>query len=239
MMNDQEKIKSLLGKFLEGQTTEAEEQALAEYFSDNDDIDIPEEWMAYKQMFESFKTDAYDFSEKEMEDMLAPKPRKKTNIRHLWPWASAACVAAAIAVLAVLHAWQKVPQTDDSTTIARIEKVETSVDATPNEQDKASMQEVNPMPVKQTSRPSKLTKTTKRLATDKKHHSVGEALEQIDKLTASVTTADEQVESYHVRMIGDGQVVTKHLEDGSSQSYIILTSADDNEQAIIPMTTNL
>ena len=236
MMNERKKIEALLGRFLEGQTSEAEEHALAEYFSCNDNI--PEEWTVYKEMFDSFKTDSYDFSEEEMEAMLTPAPSRKMTILYLWPWVSAACVAA-IAVLVALNPWQKVPVADDSSTVAHVEKVETSFSATIKEQVKSSGQEAALTSVVQDTQPAKLTKKKKRSATANRHHLVSDALGEIDELMLAVTTSDEQVESYDVRMIGDGKVVTKHLEDGSSHSYIILTSAEDNERTIIPMTTNL
>ena len=74
-MKQNEHIASLLEKFLEGQSTEAEEQTLSEYFDRADDV--PAEWTAYQELFRSFTTDAYDFSDEEIDAMLAPTPSKK------------------------------------------------------------------------------------------------------------------------------------------------------------------
>ncbi|UKI44313.1 MAG: hypothetical protein L6U16_01455 [Porphyromonadaceae bacterium] len=51
-MKQKEYIASLLEKFLEGQSTEVEEQTLSEYFDSADDV--PAEWVAYQELFSSF-----------------------------------------------------------------------------------------------------------------------------------------------------------------------------------------
>ena len=95
-MKQNEYIASLLEKFLEGQSTEAEEQTLSEYFNSADDV--PAEWAAYKELFRSFTTDAYDFSDEEIDAMLAPTPSKKGIVVSWLRWSAVAC--AIIAVLA-------------------------------------------------------------------------------------------------------------------------------------------
>lgn len=102
MKYNKEYIQDLLNKFMEGQTTENEEQILAEFFATTEDI--PAEWMPYNEMFQNFKTDAYDFSEAELYEMLQTEPAKKSRIISMWPWLSAACVASVLALF-VLHPW--------------------------------------------------------------------------------------------------------------------------------------
>lgn len=95
-MKQNEYIASLLEKFLEGQSTEAEEQTLSEYFNSADDV--PAEWAAYQELFRSFTTDAYDFSDEEIDAMLSPTPSNKGIVVSLLRWSAVAC--AIIAVLA-------------------------------------------------------------------------------------------------------------------------------------------
>ena len=66
MNNNIKHIKELLDKFMSAQTTEAEEQELSDYFANNKDI--PAEWKAYSVLFGSFKTDAYDYDEKYLDE---------------------------------------------------------------------------------------------------------------------------------------------------------------------------
>ncbi len=63
-----EYIDGLIKRFMDAQTTEEEEQVLADYFAGTDDI--PAEWEPYRKMFMSFNTDAYGMSDKFVEDMF-------------------------------------------------------------------------------------------------------------------------------------------------------------------------
>ena len=96
------KVAELLDRFLQGQTSEAEEQQLIDNFCHADHI--PEEWSHYKELFQSFRTEAYDFSSEEMEALLtdsvgAQRIRPISN-RH--PWRIVVRVATAACLLAVI-----------------------------------------------------------------------------------------------------------------------------------------
>ena len=88
---NEDNIKKLLLRFTEGQTTEAEEEVLKDYFTHSKHI--PEEWEAYKDLFSSFDTDAYDFTQEEVDAMFVAEPAKK---RAIWPWIAAACAIGAL-----------------------------------------------------------------------------------------------------------------------------------------------
>lgn len=96
MIQTKENIGKLLERFVQGLTTESEEQLLSDYFSTAEAI--PEEWMVFKELFDSFSTDVYDFSEDEKDAMLARVPRKKAKSATLWIWAVAACVVAVMVI---------------------------------------------------------------------------------------------------------------------------------------------
>ena len=72
LKHNEDNIKKLLLRFTEGQTTEAEEEVLKDYFSHSEHI--PEEWEAYKELFSSFDTDAYDFTQEEVDAMFMTEP---------------------------------------------------------------------------------------------------------------------------------------------------------------------
>lgn len=107
-------IEELLGKFLEGQTTEGEEQTLTEYFCESHDI--PAEWLEYQTLFKSFKTEAYDFSEEETDVLLGTRQRKGTGSARIWSLVSAVCAAAAIMLL-VWHPWKQLTDEEIVTTL--------------------------------------------------------------------------------------------------------------------------
>lgn len=95
MKYNKEYIEQLLQRFMDGETTEQEETFLAKYFSTNDSIS--EELEAYRELFASFSTDAYDFTEEEISKFIKEEAPKHRTIR-LWPWLAAACVAALMVV---------------------------------------------------------------------------------------------------------------------------------------------
>lgn len=141
MKQTKEYIEELLERFLDGQTTEVEEQLLTDYFQDADAI--PEEWQVYKEMFGSFNTDAYDFSDEEIDAMLIPNVEKKTKFIRLLPWASVACVAAII-VLFVWHPWNNASVIEPSS-VAEVN----SADKTPSKDSIMISKKCSPEPVKE------------------------------------------------------------------------------------------
>ena len=108
-------IKELLLRFSEGQTTEMEEEVLKDYFTHSDHI--PEEWKAYKDLFSSFDTDAFDFPQEEVDAMFVAEPAKK---RTIWPWISIAGIAACLILGFTLY-----PRKSADTIVADNNKVET------------------------------------------------------------------------------------------------------------------
>lgn len=70
-MTHDDTLHSLLERFVSGQTTEAEEAELARYFRTV--REVPAEWQAYQELFASFDTDLYAFTEAELDVMAAPE----------------------------------------------------------------------------------------------------------------------------------------------------------------------
>ena len=101
----QQQIKTLLDKFMDGQTTVEEEAMLAEYFrSDN----VPAEWEDYRLMF--------DYFDRDMEGDLVPVEQPRPSLTQLmgrrwWGIAAAACITAAIVATVMLHRPATVPET--------------------------------------------------------------------------------------------------------------------------------
>ena len=90
MVNDE--ISQLIERFLNAQTTEAEEQTLAEYFQSAESV--PEEWQPVRELFLSFQTDAYDLTDAELAALTAePAPTKRKIAPLYWFAAAAACAA--------------------------------------------------------------------------------------------------------------------------------------------------
>ena len=88
-----QEIDTLLNRFLSAQTTEAEEQTLADYFQGAESV--PQEWQPYRELFLSFQTDAYELTDSELATLTAEPAAPKRKVRLLY-WLSAAAACAAI-----------------------------------------------------------------------------------------------------------------------------------------------
>lgn len=97
-MKKEEYIKQLLDKYLDGETSSAEERALRGYFT-NKGNDIPEEWMPYRALFTYIAEERADEGETaETIDINVNKAVKA----HRRGWIYAAATAAAAILIAVV-----------------------------------------------------------------------------------------------------------------------------------------
>ena len=229
-MRQKEYIASLLEKFLEGQSTEAEEQTLSEYFDSADDV--PAEWVAYQELFRSFTTDAYDFGNEEIDAMLAPTPSRKGIVVSLLRWSAVAC--AIIAVLA--GAWLYYKDIAPSPTISQkpvITQNEVKKVAEKNGEDKkVTMREKIESPTllaqKEQQPAMKHRKKAKRIAekgvqaptTDEV--STTELLETVSVLT----TMDAEYASITAKPHKNGFLMNVMCTDGEASSFLLQRSSD-------------
>lgn len=239
-MRQKEYIASLLEKFLEGESTEAEEQTLSEYFDSADDV--PAEWVAYQELFRSFTTDAYDFGNEEIDAMLAPTPSKKGIVMSLLRWSAVAC--AIIAVLA--GAWLYYKDIAPSPTISQkpvITQNEVKKVAEKNGEDKkVTMREKIESPTllaqKEQQPAMKHRKKAKRIAekgvqaptTDEV--STTELLETVSVLT----TMDAEYASITAKPHKNGFLVNVMCTDGEASSFLLQRSSDGTS---LKLTTQL
>ncbi len=240
MKYSREDIEKLLGKFVDGLTTELEEQSLAEFFDTADEI--PAEWQIYKEMFRSFKTDEYNFCNDELDAMLtsevAVEPSasqilpKQTS--HIWRWMSVVACAAAVAAFV----WATF--TDNTSAVANMAVVEKpkSIDEVKSDVGiikthdtvviENSTKEKFDNNTQRNTKSKRLTK--KRLPTVKPS-----VVNRVDNIIATVTLPDEQVESYEIRKVGEANIVTKCYDDGTSASFIVTSSDDESSSQLIAL----
>ena len=84
-------IESLIEKFLEGRTTNAEERELYAWFAT---ADVPKEWSDLKAMFAWY-------AEGMPEQKATAQPKPRIMLRHRW-WVAATTAAAACAAIVVI-----------------------------------------------------------------------------------------------------------------------------------------
>lgn len=239
-MKQNEYIASLLEKFLEGQSTEAEEQTLSEYFNSADDV--PAEWTAYQELFRSFKTDAYDFSDEEIDAMLVPTPSKKGIVVSLLRWSAVAC--AIIAVLA--GAWLYYKDIAPSPTIPQkpvITQNEVKKVAEKSEMDeKVTVREKIESPTllahKEQQPAMKHRKKAKRIAEKEVQTPTTDEVSTTELLeTVSVlTTMDAEYASITAKPYKNGFLVNVMCTDGEASSFLLQRSSDGTS---LKLTTQL
>ena len=229
-MKQKEYIASLLEKFLEGRSTEAEEQTLSEYFDSADDV--PAEWAAYQELFRSFTTDAYDFCDEEIDAMLAPTPSKKGIVVSLLRWSAVGCTI--IAVLA--GAWLYYKDIAPSPTISQksvITQNEVKKVAEKSEDDKKdTMREQIESPTllahKEQQPAMKYRKKAKRIAEKEVKASTSDEVSTTELLeTVNVlTTMDAEYASITAKPHKNGFLVNVMCTDGEASSFLLQRSSD-------------
>lgn len=240
MKYSREDIEKLLGKFVDGLTTELEEQSLAEFFDTADEI--PAEWQVYKEMFRSFKTDEYNFCNDELDAMLtsevAVEPSaaqilpKQTS--HIWRWMSVVACAAAVAALV----WATF--TDNTSAVANMAVVEKPKNIDEVKSD-VGIGKTHDTVVIENSTKEKFDNNTqrktqsKRLPTKRLPTIEPSVVNRVDNIIATVTLPNEQVESYEIRKVGEANIVTKCYDDGTSASFIVTSSDDESSSQLIAL----
>lgn len=223
MIQTKENIGKLLERFVQGLTTESEEQLLSDYFCTAEAI--PEEWMVYKELFDSFSTDVYNFSEDEKDAMLARVPRKKAKSVTLWIWAVAACVVAFMVIAIPMMrnsgemAQKPVAEVRRQAEVKRV--VETTPDVSPQKVEPRA--ETAPKPAKSAGRAQE--KQTERISTP-------ELLEAV-ALLADVVPDDIVISSQD-----DEFKVSTVSDNGSSNSYMLRRSSGESSIELISQSTN-
>lgn len=238
-MKQNEYIASLLEKFLEGQSTEAEEQTLSEYFNSADDV--PAEWAAYQELFRSFKTDAYDFSDEEIDAMLSPTPSKKGIVVNLLRWSAVAC--AIIVVLA--GAWLYYQDIAPSPTISQKPVITQNevkkVAEKSGENKKVTVREKIESPTLLAHKEQPIVKHRKKAkrivekevqAPTTDEVSTSELLETVNVLT----TMDAEYASITAKPHKNGFLVNVMCTDGEASSFLLQRSSDGTS---LKLTTQL
>ena len=223
MIQTKENIGKLLERFVQGLTTESEEQLLSDYFSTAEAI--PEEWMVFKELFDSFSTDVYDFSEDEKDAMLARVPRKKAKSATLWIWVVAACVVAVMVIAIPMMRNSGEMAQKPVAEVRRQAEVKRVVETTPNvpPQKVEPRAETAPKPAKSAGRAQE--KQTERISTP-------ELLEAV-ALLADVVPDDIVISSHD-----DEFKVSTVSDNGNSNSYMLRRGLGESSIELISQSIN-
>ena len=242
MKYSREYIERLLGKFVDGLTTELEEQQLAEYFDTADDI--PAEWQVYKEMFRSFKTDDYNFSNAELDAMLTSDVAVEPSAAHIlpkhtsyvWRWVAVAACAAVVVAFVAIRPWTAF--TDNTSAVDKFVAVEKPKKADEVKYDVGIVKTQDTGMIEKSAEENDKTqrKTQSKRLTKKRLPTVEPSVvNRVDNIIATVTLPNEQVESYEIRKVGEANIVTKCYDDGTSASFIVSCSDDELSSQLIAL----
>ena len=242
MKYSREYIERLLGKFVDGLTTELEEQRLAEYFDTADDI--PAEWQVYKEMFRSFKTDDYNFSNAELDAMFTsdvvvePSAAQimPKHTSHVWRWVAVAACAAVVVAFVAIRPWTAF--TDNTSAVDKMVAVEKPKKAEGVKYDVGIVKTQDTGMIEKSGildNSAKRKTQSKRLTTKRLHTVEPSVVNRVDNIIATVTLPNEQVESYEIRKVGEANIVTKCYDDGTSASFIVSCSDDESSSQLIAL----
>ena len=223
MIQTKENIGKLLERFVQGLTTESEEQLLSDYFSTAEAI--PEEWMVFKELFDSFSTDVYDFSEDEKDAMLARVPRKKAKSATLWIWAVAACVVAVMVIAIPMMRNSGEMAQKPVAEIRRQVEVKRVVETTPDVPTQTAEPRAETAPKRAESAGRPQEKQTERISTP-------ELLEAV-ALLADVVPDDIVISSHD-----DEFKVSTVSDNGNSNSYMLRRGSGESSIELVSQSIN-
>ena len=181
--------------------------------------------MVYKELFDSFSTDVYDFSEDEKDAMLAQVPRKKAKSARLWIWAADACAVAVMVIAIPMMRNSGEMAQKPVAEVRRQAEVKRVVATTPDvaTQKVEPRAETAPKPAKSAGRAQK--KQTERISTP-------ELLEAV-ALLADVVPDDIVISSQD-----DEFKVSTVSDNGSSNSYMLRRGSGESSIELISQSIN-
>lgn len=221
----------LVNRYLNAETTIEEEQMLRKYYAQTEEVLTPEENDVRLLIMSSARfAGEFALSEEkadEFDRLMAKKPAKRVALY----WIVSAAAAIIIAFFLLTN-----KQVDDVPSQPQVASVTPKEISEPQHQD--SVTEPQPLAIEPkrtiTERPT--TKQPKR-KTDRNDATITER--QVNNMMAAANFTNEQVETYRLQPVGDATIVTKTRGDGTSASYIVCLSDDNEGLHVVPINIEM
>lgn len=230
-LNDTSIRMQLVHRYLNAETTIEEEQQLLQYYTETDNTLTPEEHDVRLLILSSAQlAGGFALSEEkadEFDQLMAKKPAKR--IALYWIVSAAAAVIIAFFLL-------KNKQVDYVPNQPQVASVSQKEIAKPLQQETVTANPPVAVEPEQAITERHSPKQPKR----KPHRSAPAITErQVNYMMSATNYTNEQVESYRLQPVGDATIVTKTCSDGTSASYIVCLSDDNEGLHVVPINIEM
>ncbi len=228
-LNDTTIRMQLVSRYLNAETTIEEEQQLLLYYAETADEVTPEEHDVRLLLLSSVQlTGEFALSEEkadEFDQLMAKKPAKR--IALYWIVSTAAAVIIAFFLLTNKQV-DDVPSPPQIANVMPKEAIQQQASVTANPPVAVEPEQVI------TERPT--TKQPKRKIS-RDTEKITE--QQVNNMMSAANYTNEQVESYRLQPVGDATIVTKTRVNGTSASYIVCLSDDNEGLHVVPINIEM
>ena len=230
-LNDTSMRMQLVHRYLNAETTIEEEQRLLQYYAETDNTLTPEERDVRLLILSSAQlTGEFALSEEkagEFDKLMVKKPAKRIAIYWI------ASGAAAVILVFFLLTNKQVDNVPNQPQVASVSQKEI---AKPLQQEAVTEEPPVAVEPEQAITERHTHKQPKR----KPHRSAPAITEQqVNNMMFATNYTNEQVESYRLQPVGDATIVTKTRVNGTSASYIICLSDDNEGLHVVPINIEM
>ena len=230
-LNDTTIRMQLVNRYLDAETTIEEEQMLRQYYAQTDEVLTPEE-SDVRLLIMSSDHFAGEFAlseEKadEFDRLMAKKPAKCVALY----WIASAAAAVIVAFFLLTS-----KQTDETPSQPQIASVTPKDIVKPLHQDSVTEPQSIAVEPKQAIVEHPTIKQPKQ-KTNRNDDTFTER--QVNNMMYAANFTNEQVETYRLQSVGDATIVTKTLSNGTSSSYIVCLSDDNEGLHVVPINIEM
>ena len=217
----------LVNRYLNAETTIEEEQMLREYYAQTEEVLTPEENDVRLLIMSSARfAGEFALSEEkadEFDRLMAKKPAKRIALYWIVSAAAAVIVAFFLSIS---------KQTDETPSQPQIASVTPKVIVKPLHQDSVT----EPQSIAVEPEQAIVERPTIKQPKRKTHRNNATITErQVNNMMYAANFTNEQVETYRLQPVGDATIVTKTRGNGTSASYIVCLSDDNEGLHVVPI----
>lgn len=251
-LNDTTIRMQLVNRYLNAETTIEEEQMLRQYYAQTEEVLTPEENDVRLLIMSSVRfAGEFALSEEkadEFDRLMAKKPAKRVALYWIVSAAAAVIVAFFLSISKQTDETPSQPQianaTPKATGKATGRRVSGNVQALLGNEEIAEPQQqesvTEPQSIAVEPEQTIVERPTIKQPKRKTHRNNATITErQVNNMMYAANFTNEQVETYRLQPVGDATIVTKTRVNGTSASYIVCLSDDNEGLHVVPINIEM